>query len=302
MDSERWARFSPRDGDIVISTPEKSGTTWMQVICALLVFGRSSLDRSLDLISPCLDLQTRPVDDVVADLDAQQHRRFVKTHTPLDGLPDDPGITYVCVGRDPRDVGISWMHHQDNMDVRALFGARGRAIGNDDLADLLRGWRPPPADPVDRFFAWAEHDPPDDGLRHPCLASTMHHLTTVWDVRDRPNVVLVHYSDLRQDLDGEMRRLASWLDIAVDEARWPDLVAAAGFEAMRARADELAPDVTIGALRSNRAFFRSGTDGQWRELLDDSGRRRYAQRVARLAPTDLVEWVHRDPVDLGSTP
>ena len=47
---------------------------------------------------------TRALDDVVADLDAQTHRRFIKTHTPLDGLPHDPRVTYIGVGRDPRDV------------------------------------------------------------------------------------------------------------------------------------------------------------------------------------------------------
>ena len=87
LDSNRWQRFSARAGDIIISTPAKSGTTWMQMICALLIFQRTTFDRSLDLISPCLDMQTRDIGDVIADLEAQQHRRFIKTHTPLDGLP-----------------------------------------------------------------------------------------------------------------------------------------------------------------------------------------------------------------------
>ena len=37
-DSARWDGFPFRAGDIVISTRSKSGTTWMQMICALLVF------------------------------------------------------------------------------------------------------------------------------------------------------------------------------------------------------------------------------------------------------------------------
>src|SRR5437764_11076549 len=100
MDSGRWDGFEFRDDDIVISTPPKCGTTWMQMICALLVFQRATFDRSLDVISPWLDMQTRDISAVMADLDAQQHRRFVKTHTPLDGLRYDPAVTYICVGRD----------------------------------------------------------------------------------------------------------------------------------------------------------------------------------------------------------
>ena len=42
-DSARWSGFPFRDGDIVISTRSKSGTTWMQMICALLVFQTAEL-------------------------------------------------------------------------------------------------------------------------------------------------------------------------------------------------------------------------------------------------------------------
>ncbi len=279
-------------GDIIISTPVKSGTTWMQMICALLIFQRTTFDRSLDLISPWLDMQIRDIDDVIANLEAQQHRRFIKTHTPLDGLPRDSAVTYICVGRDPRDVAVSWAHHSDNIDVQAIFTARDRAVGNEDLAEMYRDFEAPPTDALARFWRFVD-DSPDGELAHVNLASTMHHLATYWEVRDQPNVVLVHYADLQRDLAGEMRRLAHRLDIDVDEDRFPDLVAAAGFDAMRERADEIVPDATDGILKSNRAFFHRGGSGQWQELLDAAGRRRYDERVRQLAPPDLIEWLHR---------
>src|SRR5690349_16062238 len=86
-DSTRWDGFPLRADDIVISTPAKCGTTWMQMICALLVFQSAELPAPLSTISPWLDMLTRPRDDVFADLAAQTHRRFIKTHLPLDGLP-----------------------------------------------------------------------------------------------------------------------------------------------------------------------------------------------------------------------
>jgi aryl sulfotransferase len=294
-DSRRWRWFSARAGDIVISSPPKSGTTWMQMICALLVFQRSTFDRSLDRISPWLEMQTRDISDVIADLDAQQHRRFIKSHTPLDGLPEDEGITFICVGRDPRDVALSWADHSNNIDLVALFTARDRAVGNEDLAEMYRDWEPPPVDPLARFWRWVDDSTRAD-LTRASLASTMHHLATFWEMREQPNVVLVHYADLRRDLEAEMRRIAQRLDIDIDEDRLPELVAAAGFDRMRERADELAPDSTQGIMQSNQAFFHSGRKGQWREMLDDAGCRRYAERVAQLAPTDLIEWVHQEPV------
>src|SRR6267143_6116526 len=110
-DSNRWDGFELRPGDIIISTPPKCGTTWTQMICALLIFQTPAFDRPLDLISPWFDMLTRPRADVVADLEAQTHRRFIKSHTPLDGLPAGEGVTYLCVGRDPRDAAVSMSHH-----------------------------------------------------------------------------------------------------------------------------------------------------------------------------------------------
>ena len=291
LDSDRWQRYSARAGDIIISTPGKTGTTWMQMICALLIFQRTTFDRSLDLISPCLEMQTRDIGAVIADLEAQHHRRFIKTHTPLDGLPYEAAVTYICVGRDPRDVAISWAHFQDNIDIQALLAAREVAVGNEDLGEMLRDWAPAPTDPLERFWKWVD-DPNDGELAHVNLASTMRHFATFWEVREEPNVVFVHYADLQQDLEGEVRRIAGRLDIDIDEDRLPDLVAAAGFDAMRERADEVVPDSTERLWKSNRAFFHSGRNGQWQELLDDAGRRRYAERVKQLASPDLVEWAH----------
>jgi aryl sulfotransferase len=272
----------------------------MQMICALLVFQRATFDRSLDLISPWLDMQTRDIADVITDLEAQTHRRFIKTHTPFDGLPHEPEVTYICVGRDPRDVAISWANFQDNIDHEALFTARDRAVGNHDLAEIYLDFEPAPTDPLARFWHWVDGSTEGE-ITHVNLASTMHHFATFWQAREQPNVVLAHYADLQRDLEGEMRRVAQRLGIGIDEGRLPDLVAAAGFDTMRERADEVVPDASQRLWKSNRAFFHSGSTGQWRDLLDAAGRRRYAERVTQLAPTDLIEWAHNEPIDSLST-
>src|SRR5579871_6302011 len=136
-DSARWDGFALRPGDIVISTPPKCGTTWMQILCALLVFQTPVHETPLTELSPWLDMLTLRRDDVVALLDAQRHRRFIKTHTPLDGLPADERVTYVCVGRDPRDVAVSWYHHLQNVDIDVITRVRDEAVGLDDVPELL---------------------------------------------------------------------------------------------------------------------------------------------------------------------
>ena len=298
--NDRWQTFSARAGDIIISSPPKCGTTWMQMICALLIFQRTTFERPLDLMSPWLEMETRDIGVVMADLDAQPHRRFIKSHTPLDGLPFDEAVTYICVGRDPRDVAISLAAHVDNLDLEVLFTARDSAVGNADLAEVFRDWKPAPTDPVERFWRWV--DEPNTGeLAKDSLAWTMHHLVTFWEAREQPNIVLVHYADLQRDLEGEMRRLAHRLDIDIDDDRLAALAGAAGFETMRERADELAPNASEGILQNNRAFFRSGRSGQWHQLLDDDGCRRYAERVTQLAPPELIEWTHDEPIGTRSS-
>jgi hypothetical protein len=89
-DSSRWIDFPFREGDIVISARSKTGTTWVQMVCALLIFQTPELPDSLFKLSPWLDWLITPRADVYAQLASQDHRRFIKTHTPLDGLPVNP--------------------------------------------------------------------------------------------------------------------------------------------------------------------------------------------------------------------
>src|SRR6266516_6062253 len=152
-DNSRWNDFEFRPDDIVISTPSKCGTTWMQMICALLIFGDAVLPRPLTELSPWLDIETASISNVSATLAAQRHRRFIKTHTPLDGLPFDERVTYICVGRDPRDAAISSDHHLGNMHREVLVRARETAVGPGDLPSLLADGVPPRIeDPVERFW------------------------------------------------------------------------------------------------------------------------------------------------------
>ena len=297
FDSARWADFELRPGDIVVSTPPKCGTTWTQMICALLVLQTPDLPAPLSRLSPWIDMTTRSRRDLFADLATQPHRRFIKTHTPLDGLPKDPTVTYICVGRDPRDVALSMDRHIDNMNVGAFLEARARAAAIDGIE---LGPLPPPRSRPDgardRFWQWVDDETPSTQIGS-SLRRTVEHLQTFRDADDELDVVHLHYDDLQADLDGQMRRLAVHLRIDIDEDRWPRLVHAATFESMRTRADMTVPAGGPEHWIDPTAFFRLGTSGQWAGLLDDADLARYAARVRSLASDDLIEWVHRAPID-----
>jgi hypothetical protein len=279
-DSGRWEGFSFRDGDIVISTRSKSGTTWMQMICALLVFRTPSFPAPLDTLSPWVDHTVEPVADVFARLAAQSHRRFVKTHTPLDGLPLDPRATYVVVARHPLDMAVSLYHQGGNLDRSRLAELTG--------VPARRGAERPPLH--EWLVRWTTNEA--TALEQPdSLVGVVHHVCDAWSRRG-PNVVLVHYADLLADLPGQMQRLAERLGLDVPSEELASLAEAATFSRMRSRARELVPD-TLGVLKDPSAFFRAGRSGSGRAVLTPGELASYETRVAGLAPPDVVAWLHR---------
>ena len=288
-DSGRWEGFAFRPDDIVISTPPKSGTTWMQMLCALLIFDGPEFPAPLAELSPWLDLCTRPLAEVTAALAAQTHRRVIKTHTPLDGLPLHADVTYVMVGRDPRDIAISFEYHLANIDFARFLELRAAAVGNEDLVAPL-AQRAPFSDPVARIPSFvADNRPPPTP---PNLASVLHHLDTGWQRRHEANVALFHYADFQADLAGELLRLARVLGISCAPDRARELAAEASLARMRERAAEVAPDATQGLWKDVRAFFRGGGTGEWRGRLAAVDLDAYEARVAELAARDLAAWAH----------
>ncbi|MHB8466571.1 MAG: sulfotransferase domain-containing protein [Acidimicrobiales bacterium] len=294
FDSARWEGFEFRDDDIVICTPPKCGTTWTQMICAQLVLQTPVLGSQLDVLSPWLDMLLRSREDVVSDLDAQTHRRFIKTHTPLDGIPFDDRVTYIAVGRDMRDVGMSWDNHLGNLDMEAFIGARAQAVGLDDIADLIAaGGPPPPAESLaERFWTWVDDDGTSPMGIFGGLQGFLYTIDTYWGQRDKPNVTMLRYEDLLSDLSGQMRLLAGRLGIDVPEDRWPSLVEAATFANMKAASAVTTPERNNKIWKDESQFFHKGTAGQWRDLFGPGDETRFRKRVDECASPELAAWLH----------
>ena len=288
-DSARWLGFPFRDDDIVISSRSKTGTTWVQMICALLIFQTPQLPAPLAQLSPWLDHLIAAPEQVYARLAAQDHRRFIKTHTPLDGIPVDPRATYIVTARHPLDMAVSLYHQGDNIDRARLWQLTGQPepASPPPLRQPLHEW----------LLEWIANDA-DPREYLDSLPGVMWHLSDAWARRNEPNVLLVHYDNLSADLEGQMRWLAGQLGIAVPAQAWPSLVQAAMFENMSARADTLVP--TAGILKSNAAFFRRGTSGEGRQILSDEEVAAYYARAAQLAPTDMLTWLHSAGITLSA--
>jgi hypothetical protein len=121
----------------------------------------------------------------------------------------------------------------------------------------------------------------------------VHHLDTFWARRGEPNVLMLHYADLKADLGGHMRALAERLGITVAPDRWPTLVQAATFEDMRSRATELAPQTTSAYWKDDSRFFNRGESGQWRDFFTPADQARYEAAIRPLASPELRSWLER---------
>jgi aryl sulfotransferase len=277
-DTRRWERFVARPGDIFVCTPAKCGTTWMQAIVATLVFGGVAPGRVLEL-APWVDARYEPLDVMIDRLDAQTHRRSVKSHTNADGIPWYPTVSYIVVGRDGRDAFMSFHNHMRNMRPEFMM-ALATSAGADgiDLADEV----PPAVEDVHQFFAgWLDENP-----------MWFEHVASFWPHRNEPNVLFVHYNDMLADLDAQMRRVAEFLEIDVDEDRWPELVERCTFVAMRRRADELADfgDSFVGGAET---FLYRGSNARWLDVLTAEELAAYDHRLHERLPADAVAWTTR---------
>lgn len=296
LDSSRWDAYQPRPDDIVIATYPKCGTTWMQRIVGLLVF-QSPEPRPVMELSPWIDRRSaQPADVILAGIEARVPRRFLKSHLPLDGLPLHDEVRFIHVARDGRDACLAYHHHWSGLSAATL-----EALDRTGLEDpaLGRPFPRAPADPALHFHRWLTQGTipgHDDGAP---MASFFHFERTWWDARQRPNVLLVHYNDLKADLPGEMRRVAGFLGIEVAPALWPDLVAAGRFEAMRRDGDILMGSVASSFEGGAEHFFNRGTNGRWRGVFHEADLTLYDTKLATELPAPCARWIAHGRLEAG---
>ena len=277
FDSTVWNGFEFRDDDIVIATYAKSGTTWVQQIVAQLLFeGAENL--KVAEMSPWLDLRVPPKEEKLAAVAAQTHRRFLKTHLPVDALVYSPKAKYLYIGRDGRDVVWSLYNHHANANefwYQALNDTPG-LVG----PPIAR----PPSDIRQYFQEWL------DGDGYP-FWPFWENVRSWWAIRELANLLLLHFAELRADLPGQVRRIAAFLDIGIDERRWPAILEHCSFDYMKAHATDSVP--LAGAFWDGGAqtFVHKGTNGRWRDTLSEAECRRYEETARRELGEACARWL-----------
>jgi aryl sulfotransferase len=282
-DSRHWDRYTPRPGDVIVATAPKAGTTWTQRIVSLLIF-QSAAPAPIMQAHPWLDCRIQmPIDMMIATLEAQTHRRAMKSHLPFDALPIYDEVKYIHTARGGLDACFSFHNHFVNFTPQ-MTGSIQR------IAELDGDDGPPPApeDPRAFFRSWIEL--PDHDVV-PVAAAFFDIERSYWSERRRGNLLLVHYNDLKADLSGEMKRIAAFLGIETPAALWPELVDAATFETMKSEGAALLPGIENAVRGGHQTFLNKGTNGRWKDVLTPEDIAAYRGRAARELSPGLNDWL-----------
>lgn len=273
-DNRRWDMVTIRPDDVIVVTPPKCGTTWMQTIIALLLSGDAEVETELSVKMPWVDIRIREMAEVAARLDAMTQRRCMKSHTPMDGVPFDDHAQYICVFRHPLDAHFSFRNHVRNIPM-----------------PWFDHWYPEDDMTGTAFRRFLDGGPEGFDTDAMPLAHILRHYRTAKALSAHPNVSLFHYADMKNDLAGTFESVAGLLGISHSQSLMETLINAASFDQMRAHADRYAPSGGKGFFKSDTAFFRGGTNGQWQDKLTDAELAAYdAMMDAHLIPADRA-WL-----------
>jgi aryl sulfotransferase len=283
FDSTIWNDFRFREDDIVVATYAKSGTTWTQQIISQLIFqGEAGLP--VAEMSPWLDLRIPPKDVKLPEVEKQSHRRFLKTHLPVDALVFSPKAKYIYIGRDGRDVVWSMYNHHAN----------ANQLWYDVLNDTPGRVGPPierPPECVSQYFdEWLQ----EDGKP---FWPFWENIRSWWAIRALPNVMLLHFSELKDDLPGQIRRIADFLEVDIQPSAWPRIVEHCSFAYMKANAT---PSVPLGGAfwdGGAQTFINKGTNGRWRDTLSKQQCADYETRAERELGRACSQWLATGVLD-----
>lgn len=277
LDSTIWNEFEFRDDDIFVVSYSKSGSTWVQQIVAQLIWnGMEGI--VLSEVSPWIDCRFPSKEERLEIITNQTHRRFLKGHLPVDTMVFSPKAKYIYIGRDGRDVLWSLFNHHCIM--------KEDTIQSIDSVPERTG--PPlgeaPSSVIDYFRNWLSKD------GYPWWPY-WEHIRSWWEVKDLPNVMLLHFSNLKTDIPGEIRRIAAFLDIPINEGKWDVILEHCSFKYMKAHADQSVPFGGDIFKRGGEGFIHKGINGRWRNVLSPEDIDAYQKMAREKLGAECARWL-----------
>jgi aryl sulfotransferase len=277
LDSTVWNEFKFRDDDIVINAYSKSGTTWVQQIVAQLIWN-GAVNINISKISPWIDCRFPSKDERLEIVESQTHRRFIKSHLPVDTLVYSPKAKYIYIGRDGRDVLWSLYNHHRNFKKDVIQG----------IDSVPERTGPPlgeaPSSVLEYFHNWLAND------GYPWWPY-WDHVLSWWKINDLPNVMLLHFANLKKDMPGEIRRIAKFLEITIDEMKWDAIIEHCSFDYMKTHAADSVPFEGNIFEGGAKAFMHKGVNGRWKDVLTLEDIEQYEKIALGKLGIECANWL-----------
>lgn len=242
-----------RDGDIVISVPAKSGTTWTMNIVYQLLTGGTANFRDIYEEVPWIEFLGRPeqpyqeVLERVASMPTSQRRAF-KTHSAPPTVPHieqgkGPEVKYLVIFRNPEEALVSF---------RPFLGQH-----TDEWFEL---WQVPKNDMYRPDFSSFYSDVIDPREMQGMFFGF---LSAWWPLRNAPNVMFLHFSDMKRDHETTIRKIAAFLGIEPSSDQWSAILEYTSFAWMKQHEDKFEAKTAgqVPILKSG-AMIRQGKAGQ----------------------------------------
>lgn len=252
-----------RAGDIVISVPPKSGTTWTMNIVYQLLIGGTDDFQDIYAEVPWIEFLGRPSQSFQEVLDRieampSSRRRAFKTHSAPPQIPfydqaTGKGVKYIVVFRNPEEALVSF-----------------RPFIDQHRNEWFNLWHVPketlyrPDFPA--FYADVVNANEMQGMFFGFLASW-------WPLRNQANVLFLHYSDMKRDHETAIRKVANFLNIELTSEQWSSVLTYTSFEWMKqneskfeARTAGDMPILKSGAMIRKGKVGQSHSDGMTDEI------------------------------------
>ena len=249
-----FRNYTPGEHDVMVCTYSKSGTNWaMQIVTQIAAYGEAEFEHIHDIV-PWAEAQALPyivsLDEPTYEL-AATGLRAVKTHLESDYVPYNERTKYITVIRNPRDVIVSAWHFTRNL----MPMIKGLSL--DDFIEMhLAGHT--------IFGIWA------------------HHTAGYWRWRDRPNVLILFYEDMRRDLEDTVRKFATHMGVSLTDEQTARVVEKSSFSYMQQIDHRFAPDIPGLARNIGKpVMMRAGTSGAGKGELTPDQITRIDQTIVR---------------------
>lgn len=275
-----------RDGDVIISVPAKSGTTWTMNIVHQLLTGGTPDFRDIYEEVPWIEFIGRPgqpYKEVLDRLDAMpsDRRRAFKTHSAPPVVPfietgSDRNVKYVVVFRNPEEALVSFRpfieKHSDEW--FELWGIPREAMARPDFASFYEEFIERSGMHEHGFFGF---------------------LNAWWPLRERDNVLFMHYADMKRDHEGSIRKIAEFLEIEPTAEQWTKILEYTSFPWMKRHEDKFEA-CTAGQvpILKTGAMIRKGVTGDAKSdgMTDEISRHLRALGERVCTNPEAIDWFY----------